>query len=223
MNEVKLEMREGVAWITIDDGKVNALGMDKLAAIKSHLAESERNNAQVVLKGRPGIFSAGFDLKVLGGRRDQQVELLSAGMDLIVTFLRHPHPITCLCTGHAYPMGAFLMLCSDYRIGVEGNWKIGMNEVAIGITVPPFALALANHRLTRPGIARVGTAAMMSPGRAMEYGYLDEVVADTELDAVAQRVLAEFAKLDLPSYVATKQAMNKQVIQEVIASKSMFD
>ena len=223
MNNVEMEIDEGVAWIAFDDGKANALSTDVLNAINSYLSEAAERKAPVVLKGRPGIFSAGFDLKILGGAREQQVQILTAGIELILAFLRHPNPIVCLCTGHAYPMGAFLLLSSDYRIGVDGNWNIGLNEVAIQMTVPPFALAVANHRLTRPGLARVGTAGMVNPSRAMEYGYLDEVVDETDLQAATLRVLSNIQKLDMPSYVATKAAMNASVIEQVEASKLMFD
>ena len=90
------------------------------------------------------------------------------------------------------------------------------------MTVPPFALAVAKHRLTKPGFARVATAALVNPQRAMEYGYLDDVVPEAKLDSVANDVLSGFSRLDMPSYVATKQAINRQVIEEVKASQSMF-
>ncbi len=164
-----------IAWITIDDGKVNVMSKELLDAIALQL-DSARDASVTALAGRNGIFSAGFDLKAFqrGGEASQQ--MVAAGVRLIEKMLEHPRPIIAACTGHAYPMGAFLMLASDLRIGIAGNWRIGMNETAIGLTVPHFALALARHRLTPPGYTRITTAAMFAPEQALATGYLDTVV-----------------------------------------------
>ena len=69
--------------------------------------------------------------------------MVRAGVRVIERMLALPRPIVTVCTGHAYPMGAFLMLCADVRFGVPGDWNIGMNEVAIGLAVPQFAVELA--------------------------------------------------------------------------------
>ncbi len=220
---IQLSRSGNASWIAVDDGKVNAMSGTLLDSISAALADARQAALPVVISGRPGIFSAGFDMKVLGsGDRSRQQALLNKGIDLIAAMLSYPLPIVCLCSGHAYPMGAFMLLSADYRIGASGDWRIGLNEVAIAMTVPPFALALAEHRLTRPGLARVGTAGLLAPAQAREYGYLDEVVDAADLHTTAARVVEEFAALDLPSYQATKQAMNHTVLQRVLGAKAMF-
>jgi enoyl-CoA hydratase len=129
--------------------------------------------------------------------------------------LEHPRPIIAACTGHAYPMGAFLMLASDLRIGVAGSWKIGMNEVAIGLTVPHFALALARHRLSPPGFARVTTAAMFAPEQALAAGYLDAVVDDSQLRSTVADAATQFLALNRESYAGTKARINAAVLRAV--------
>src|SRR5215831_591812 len=135
----KLAIDERTAWITVDDGKVNAMSLDMLEEIAARLDETHEH-AVTVLAGRPGIFSAGFDLKTFQRGADASRQMVEAGVRLIEKMLAHPRPIVTACTGHAYPMGAFLMLAADVRVGVVGKWNIGMNEVAIGLTVPLFAL-----------------------------------------------------------------------------------
>ena len=194
-DRTRMEVDGDCAWITMDDGKVNVMSKEMLDEIASRLDDA-RDAAVTVLAGRKGIFSAGFDLKAFqrGGEASQQ--MVEAGVRLIEKMLEHPRPIVAACTGHAYPMGAFLMLASDLRIGVAGNWNIGMNEVAIGLTVPHFALALAKHRLTPPGFARISTAAMVAPEQAVTFGYLDAVVAEPELQLAVTDAVKKFQALD---------------------------
>jgi len=222
MSVLQHNITDDACWITFDDGKVNAFSLAALTELNDMLTSLGQQNLPVVIQGRPGIFSAGFDMKELAGPRHQQIELLSAGIDLIVALLSFPQPILTLCTGHAYPMGAFVLLSSDYRIAADGDWRIGLNEVAIKMTVPPFALALAEHRLTRPGFARISTASMFDPQAASTHGYVDEVTLADNLQSRALQMVKQWATLDGPSYAATKQAMNTAVIQRVLAAKAMF-
>jgi len=198
----------------MDDGKVNVMSKDMLDEVASRLDEA-RDASVTVLSGRNGIFSAGFDLKAFqrGGEASQQ--MVTAGVRLIEKMLEHPRPIIAACTGHAYPMGAFLMLASDLRIGVAGSWKIGMNEVAIGLTVPHFALALARHRLSPPGFARVTTAAMFAPEQALAAGYLDAVVDDSQLRSTVADAATQFLALNRESYAGTKARINAAVLRAV--------
>src|SRR5690606_33708713 len=125
-------------------GKVNALSTEMLGELHTALRSVAHRARVTVIRGRDGIFSAGFDLNTFRrGKRKEARLMLEAGVRAIVAIIDHPHPVVTVCTGHAYPMGAFLMLAADVRLGVAGNWRIGLNEVAIGLDVPDFALALA--------------------------------------------------------------------------------
>lgn len=114
----------------MDDGKVNVMSPAMLEALEARL-DSARAQARVtVLAGRRGVFSAGFDLKTLAQGAEAATTMMETGVNLLGGMLEHPHPIIALCTGHAYPMGAFLLLAADLRFGVAGDWRIGLNEVA---------------------------------------------------------------------------------------------
>ncbi|HZR82201.1 MAG TPA: crotonase/enoyl-CoA hydratase family protein [Candidatus Binatia bacterium] len=213
-----MRIAEGIAWIVIDDGKVNAMSVDMMDDVQTALTEAERAGAVTVLAGRPGIFSAGFDLGTfrLGG--DAPRRMVLAGARLVERLLAFSRPVVSACTGHAYPMGAFLMLASDVRIGALGPWRIGMNETAIGLTVPLFAIEIARHRLTAPGFARITTAAMFDPEEAVAFGYLDRAVAAEDVETVARREAERLRNLDGAAYVATKARVNERALGAVRAA-----
>jgi len=211
-------IEDGVTRILLDDGKVNAMSLEMLTEIAHRLEDAASCDGPVVVQGRPGLFSAGFDLGTFARGPEASLAMVRAGADLIGRFLNHPRPIVTVCTGHAYPMGAFLMLAADVRFGVAGNWKIGMNEVAIGLTVPHFALALARHRLSPTGLARVSTAAMFDPLSAQQHGYLDRVCEAPDLQPAVEEELRRLKALDWPSYEATKKRLNGRVADEIAAA-----
>jgi len=214
----RVSLEDGVAWITLDDGKVNALSAAMIAEIGEALDAAERAGAVAVLRGRAGIFSAGFDLKTFANA-EAGVAMVRAGAELVLRLLAFPRPVLTVCTGHAYPAGAFLMLAADVRLGLAGAWRIGMNEVAIGLTVPKFAIELARHRLAPPGFARITTGAMFPPDEAVRLGYLDRVLADSrELEGAAREEAARLRALDVPSYVATRSRVNERAIQAIRAA-----
>ena len=221
MNEgakVAVAIEDGIAMITLDDGKVNALSAERLGEIDAALDVAERAGAVVVLAGREGIFSAGFDLATFPRGRDATLAMLRAGASLILRLLRFPRPVLTVCTGHAYPAGAFLMLAADVRLGLAGPFRIGMNEVAIGLTVPRFAIELARHRLTAPGFARVSAACMFAPEEAMRLGYLDRVLEPDALGPAAREEAARLRALDMPSFEATKARANEHAIAAIRAA-----
>jgi enoyl-CoA hydratase len=115
-------------------------------------------------------------------------------------------------------MGAFLMLAADVRLGLAGPWRIGMNEVAIGLTVPRFAVELARHRLTAQGFARIPSAAMFAPEEALRLGYLDRVLAAGELAAAVQEEASRLRALDMASFAATKARINERALEAVRAA-----
>lgn len=214
-SQTTVRIEEGVARVRMDDGKVNALSSDLIAELQAALDEAEKAGAIVVLEGRAGIFSAGFDLKTFARGAEAGVEMVFAGARLVERMLAFPHPIVTACAGHAYPAGAFLMMAADVRFGVRGDFQIGMNEVAIGLTVPKFAIELARHRLTPPGFARITTAAMFSPEEAREYGYLDSLVEAEALGPAVEEEVARLRALDRDAYVGTKARVHGLALEAI--------
>jgi enoyl-CoA hydratase len=216
--KTRVEIEDGIAWITLDDGKVNALSTEMLGEIENVLDAAESAGAVTVLSGREGIFSAGFDLGTFKRGPAASVQMLRAGAQLYLRLLAFPRPVLTVCAGHAYPAGAFLMLSADVRFCAAGPWRIGMNEVAIGLTLPRFAIELARHRLTPPGFARITTAPMFDPQEALRLGYLDRVLDADQLAGAVREEAQRLRALDMPSFAATKARINERAIQAIRAA-----
>jgi enoyl-CoA hydratase len=202
---------DAVATVTMDDGKVNALSLGMLAELDAALDRAAADRAVVVLTGREGVFSAGFDLPVLRAGGPQAAELLHAGFELAARLLAFPAPVLVACPGHAVAMGLFLVLSGDYRIGAGGPFRLTANEVAIGMTVPLAAVEICRQRLTPACFNRaVVLAEVFPPEDAVAAGLLDRVVPATELAGAAAAAAAGLARLDPEAHAATKLRARRQ-------------
>jgi enoyl-CoA hydratase len=217
MIPVRYANADGVATVTMDDGKANALSPSMLAAVNEALDRAEREGAgAVVLAGRPGRFSAGFDLSVLRGGGSDAEDMVRAGFALAARLFGFPRPVVVACTGHAVAMGSFLLCAADHRIGAAGDFKIQANEVAIGITMPYAALALMRYRLTPAAFDRaVGLSAIFTPTAAITAGWLDEIVDVEAVVGCAQSVAASVVGLDARAHAASKQRARAAALAEV--------
>ena len=205
-NPVTYARSGAVGKIVMDDGKLNVMSPGMLAALHRAFDAAEQDGTAVILTARGKAFSAGFDLKAFSHGSPQEVyAMLKQGAELALRLLSFPAPVVAACNGHALPMGAFLLMASDLRIAADGPYGIGMNEVAIALTVPRFAIELARSRLTPPYFNRaITTGQMFSPAEAVVAGFVDRTVPAAELEAAAQQAAEALAKIDRPGHVASK-------------------
>lgn len=202
-----------VATVAMDDGKVNALSPAMLGELMSAFEQAEGDGAIVVLTGRTSTFSAGFDLRV---PPDGWPEMITAGARLAERIMSFPRPVVAACNGNAIAMGAFVLLSCDYRVGVTGEHRIGLNEVAIGMTLPWFGIAIARHRLTRPYFDRCAiTGAVLGSEEAMQAGFLDELVAREALSGAARRAAEALAEINLDAHAATKLRVRAEALEGI--------
>ena len=212
------ELEGRVATIAMDDGKVNALSIEMLKAVLAALDRAEQDGAVVVLTGREKYFSAGFDLKVFSERPQEIVEMLTLGARLSERILSFPTPVLVACSGHAIAAGTFAALSADLRIGVEGPYRLGLNEVKIGLTVPLYVVELARQRLTPAEFNRsLLNATMYSPQEAVGAGLLDRIVAPEDLRAASLEAAEELAGLNMEAHAATKLRVREQALKAVRA------
>jgi enoyl-CoA hydratase len=191
------------------------MSLAMLNALHGAFDQAERDRAVPVLMARGKHFSGGFDLNVFarGGAEDQYL-MVKAGAELALKILSFPLPVVAACQGNAFPMGAFLILSSDYRLAAAGNYRIGMNEVAIGLTVPRFAVEVARQRLTPAYFSRaVMTGEMFAPAEAVTAGFFDRLVAPEELERTAYDTALALSKLDLAAHAATKARARGAVVE----------
>ncbi len=205
-----------VAIITMDDGKANALSPTMIEAIGAAFDKAEKDAKAVVLAGRPGRFCAGFDLKIMMTGPDNAMKMIMAGGELFLRLYNFPKPIVCAVTGHALAGGVLLAATGDIRIGVRGDFKLGLNEVQNSMPVPVLAHELARDRLTaKELLPAVAHAKIYNPDSAVEAGWLDRAV---EGESLAAEALSEATRLGaLPSfaYATSKQSLRKQTIDYV--------
>jgi enoyl-CoA hydratase len=210
---------DSVALLRFDDGRANVASHASIAAIDEALSRAEQEARVAVLLGRPGRFSAGFDLSVIQQGAEASRALVTAGGELLVRIVESEVPVVAACSGHALAMGALLLLAADYRVGASGDFKIGLNEVAIALTLPRFALELAGARVAREQLTRATTLAeVYGPVGAVAAGYLDQVVAPEQLEAEALSAANRFAQLSLPAYRATKRKLRGAMVERIRAT-----
>jgi enoyl-CoA hydratase len=204
MSAVTLRQEGDIAVITIDDGKANALSFEVLRALNSSLDEvdGEREVRAVVLAGRPGMLSGGFDLNVMrGGDVASIADLVTTGGELVLRLLSSPKPVVCACTGHAVAAGALVALGAHFRVGADGDYRIGLIETAIGLVLPDWAVVIADERLSRRHVQQaVVEARVYGPHEAKDAGFLDVVVAPEETVKAAVAEAARLGGLDPTAY-----------------------
>jgi enoyl-CoA hydratase len=209
-----------VSTLTMDDGKANVLSVSMFAQIHAALDRAEEEKTAVLLAGREGMFSGGFDLAVFKQGKQPLVEMLTAGARTAERLLTFPAPTVVACTGHAVAMGVFLLLASDVRLGIsQGPFKYAVNEVQIGLTLPRFAVELCRHRLTpaRFSLATL-TAEPHTPEQAMEAGMLDQLVAAEDLLESARARAAALAKLPRQAHLGTKLRVREELLSRLRAA-----
>jgi enoyl-CoA hydratase len=213
---VEYTLEDGIATLTLCNGKVNAISHELIAAFHRGLDQAQSAAAVVVVTGQAGILSAGYDLKVMMQGPQSAIDLVAAGSGLARRMLAHPQPVIVACPGHAVAKGAFLLLSADYRIGVEGNFSIGLNEVQIGMTMHHVGIILARSRLTAAAFQRsVITAEMFGPQTAMQAGFLDRVVAPQDLLTAAREVAQQMKKLNPGAHKNTKLKVRRELLESL--------
>lgn len=216
---VQYTLADGIATVTLSNGKVNALSPQVIADIQAALDQAEKDAAVVILTGQPGILSGGYDLKVMKTGPDATRDMVAAGSALTLRMLAHPQPVIVACSGHAVAKGAFLLLACDYRIGVEGPFQIGLNEVKIGMTMHQVGIALARDRLTPSAFQRsVINAEMFDPQGALSAGFLDQVVPADQLLATSQAVAQQLSQLNMTAHTQTKRKARKALLDSLSVS-----
>ena len=209
-------VKNDVAMLAMDDGKANALGYSMIAALSEALDRAQNEAKAVLISGREKRFCAGFDLEVMASGPENVRKLVGAGAELLLRIYEHPLPVVIACTGHALAAGGLLLLAGDLRIGAEGEFRIGLPEVAIGMTMPVFGIELARDRLARNRFSEAVTQARIyNPVEAAAVGYLDEAVPPAALIETATARATALAGLAQPAFANTKRKERAATIAHI--------
>jgi enoyl-CoA hydratase len=222
-----IERRGPVMVLHLDDGKANALSFDLIAAIRSAVSDAEADEVigAVVIHGREGRFSGGFDLAVMyGDDFSKIVELVADGGDMVAHLWGAGLPVVAACTGSAVAAGALALLGCDIRVGADIPAKIGLNEVAIKMVLPDWALTIAGDRLSRRHVHRaMANARLTTPRDAVDVGFLDEVVPSDQVLDRAVELATELAETLDPSAYAKTVAKTRAAVLDQMSAQIVAD
>jgi enoyl-CoA hydratase len=211
---MKYDLHNNIAIVSLDDGKANVVGHNFLDSVNSALDRAEKDGAgAVILRGREGMFSAGFDLGEFKKGPAAGIAMVTKGMQLLIRLYGFPLPLVAACTGHAIAMGAFILMACDTRIGTRGSYKVTLPETAIGMELPAILLELTASRIAPQYMTRVAIQSeVFDPDQAVAVGFLDEVVESQALDARALAVAEKLAQLPQQQYAANKLFLRNKVL-----------
>ncbi|TBV05874.1 crotonase/enoyl-CoA hydratase family protein [Stutzerimonas kirkiae] len=211
---VAYRLEDGVATLTLNNGRVNALSPAVFDELNAALDRAEQDRAVVVLRGQPGVLSGGYDLKVMNAGPQQAVALVTRGSSFSRRLLAHPYPVVVACSGHAIAKGAFLLLSGDYRIGVDGAFRIGLNEVQIGMTMHQAGIELARDRLRGSAFQRaVINAELFEPRTALEAGFFDRLVPVEDFEDAVREAAAQLKGLNMLAHRNTKLKVRQALLE----------
>ncbi|MCF2876564.1 MULTISPECIES: crotonase/enoyl-CoA hydratase family protein [unclassified Tenacibaculum] len=213
---VQYTSKDAYVIITITNGKANAISHEVIDALNIAFNQAEQEKKVVILTGQPGIFSAGYDLKSMTASPETALELVTKGSKLSLRMLSFPFPVIIACSGHAIAKGAFLLLSADYRIGTEGDFKIGLNEVMIGMTMHHAGIEIAKARLAPIYFERsISNSEIYTPANAVTAGFLDRIVPEDHLMPTAIKIAEMFSNLNKKAHAETKLKVRKNYLNSL--------
>ena len=221
MTELATLEKEGdVSVITLDDGKVNVFSPAMIEQLNALLDQVPKDSGSLLIQGKEGMFSAGFDLKVMqGGDTQKKKKMASGGFRLLARVFGFPRPVVAACSGHAIALGAFLLCCADYRVGVKGEFIVQANETRNNMSIPTPILEISKSRISKAHWYRaILNAEAYNIEDSIEAGYLDEVVEAGNLLNRAMEVASDLATLGHPHYKITKELDQKETLDRVLST-----
>ena len=206
-----------VSIITLNDGKANVFSPEMSSTVSNLLDQVPGDKGSLVITGRPGIFSAGFDLKIISsGDADAVAAMVKAGFTLLARIFNFPRPVIAACSGHGVALGAFLLCCADYRLGAKGQFIVQANETRNNMSIPTPILEISKSRISKTHWYRAILNAEAYPvEKAIEPGYLDEVTEPDNLMIRAMEVANDLATLGHPHYKLTKDLDQKETLKRI--------
>ena len=212
-----LTNKDDISIITLDDGKSNVFSPKMIQDVNECLDKVPTESGALIITGRDGMFSAGFDLKIISsGDMQATMDMSLSGFKLLSRIFSFPRPILAACSGHGIALGTFLLCCCDYRIGVKGDYMIGANEMRTNMVIPIPILELISHRVTASHKYRaILGAEMYSIQDGVEAGLIDEIVDSKDLMEAAMLKAKDLASMGHPSYTLTKELFIREPLQKI--------
>lgn len=212
-----LSQENNISIITLDDGKANAFSFEMLTQVNQLLAQVPRDSGTLVITGRDGIFSGGFDLKTLAtGDMEKITKMVQLGYKLLLELYSFERPIVAAVSGHAIALGIFITCCADYRIAKNGQYVCQANEVRNHMDIPTqimeILIARVNKNYFYPAVYHSDAYSMQD---SIAVGFIDEVVEEDKFMSRVMDKAEELSSLPHPQYVNTKHFAQGDVIKKI--------
>jgi len=212
-----LTTKDTISIITLDDGKANVFSSAMIKDINECLDKVPSDKGALIITGREGILSGGFDLKIISAGNMKAIhEMTSSGFRLLSRILSFPRPVIAACTGHAIALGTFMLCCCDFRIGAKGDFMVGANEMRTNMVIPVPILELIRFRVSqRHKYRAILGAEMYSIETAVDAGLMDQAVEQEKLMETALLKAEDLATMGHPSYSLTKELFINGVVTKI--------
>ena len=219
METLKLAQKENYSILTFDRGKSNPMNLqmfEEMIDVLKSLKNDERSKG-LIITGKENFYSSGLDLPEIMTYDKAKTKLFwKTFMDLVIELVSYPKPLVAAITGHAPAGGCIVAIACDYRIMGGGNYKIGLNEVPVGIVVPRhifelYAFWLGKHRAYQ----FLMEGKLMNPQQASDAGLVDVVVPVDQVLETAERKIAHYLKFDQKTWSASKLNLRTDLINTV--------
>ncbi|HEY0055331.1 MAG TPA: enoyl-CoA hydratase/isomerase family protein [Pedobacter sp.] len=215
MNTIKITVKDGIALLTLDYKKSNVIGSEMVMELKNMLQsiENDDNIFGLILTGKDDFFSAGLDFIELFDYSEEQIKYFwEQYFALIYQLTAFKKPLIAAINGHAPAAGTVISLCCDYRIMAEGEFQIGLNEVALGLIVPnSFFQLYASCIGTQKAHRFILEGTLMFPQEAMDIGLVDEVGKQESVINLAVKQMKKYLQYNKLVWQETKLNLRKNL------------
>lgn len=211
MNTLNLRIENNHAILQLDRGSSNPINTEMLQELRSCFQDLAKNPEVhgVVLTGKERFFSAGLDvIELYNYDKDEILDLFEALFEGIKAMLSFPKPLVASITGHSPAGGCVLALCCDYRVMADGKYRIGLNEVPVGIVMPQFIYHLYENCLgSRQAMQFILEGKLLAVNEALEVGLIDESVHEDKVFETAMAQLKKYTVLNQRTWKHSKSNM----------------
>lgn len=219
MKTLQINIDNKLAVLTLNRGRSNPINAEMVAELISTIKEMEADDAVegLIITGKEGFFSAGIDLIEIYNYDEQQSKDFWTGFLLMqATLAAFKKPIVAAITGHAPAGGCIIALCSDYRVMANGNYRIGLNEIPVGIIVPEAVFHLYAFWLgKRKAYQYLLEGKLLNPDEALRDGLVDEVVEPASVFIVAEKKIRLYMKMNTVTWQQSKLNLRKELINQM--------
>lgn len=223
MNTIKVNIKDKIAVLSLDRGRANAINSEMVAELQQMVRniESDDNISGLIITGKEGFFSAGLDLIEIYDYSEAEVrQFWNDFLNLVSSLVAFRKPLISAISGHSPAGGCVIALCSDYRIMAEGKYIIGLNEVPVGIIVPPGIFHLYSFWIGQARAHRyLLEGKLLSGEEALSAGLIDELVGQDSLLYAAERKMQKYIQLEKNTWQNSKLNIRRELIQKVSADQ----